>query len=63
MPRVFALMGVVAGSISLAAAALLSSSMFATAFYPLHRVKILLQTQDSNPLVMNGQACDLARRV
>ncbi|PNH05639.1 ADP,ATP carrier protein, partial [Tetrabaena socialis] len=35
-------------------AALLSSSLFATTFYPLHRVKILLQTQDSNPLVVSG---------
>lgn len=35
-------------------AALLSSSVFSTAFYPLHRVKILLQTQDSNPLVVSG---------
>ncbi|EFJ52023.1 ADP/ATP carrier protein, probably mitochondrial, partial [Volvox carteri f. nagariensis] len=34
----------------------LSSSVFATVFYPLHRVKILLQTQDSNPLITSGQA-------
>ncbi|GLC33503.1 hypothetical protein PLESTB_000082100 [Pleodorina starrii] len=36
-------------------AALLSSSLFTTVFYPLHRVKILLQTQDSNPLIKSGQ--------
>ncbi|GLI59946.1 hypothetical protein VaNZ11_001998 [Volvox africanus] len=36
-------------------AALLSSSLFTTLFYPLHRVKILLQTQDSNPLITSGQ--------
>ncbi|GFR52791.1 hypothetical protein Agub_g15410, partial [Astrephomene gubernaculifera] len=37
------------------AAALVSSTFFTTSFYPLHRVKILLQTQDSNPLVLSGQ--------
>ncbi|KAG2426338.1 hypothetical protein HXX76_013095 [Chlamydomonas incerta] len=37
------------------AAALLSSSLFSTMFYPLHRIKILLQTQDSNPLITSGQ--------
>jgi hypothetical protein len=39
------------------AAALMSSTVFALSFYPLHRVKILLQTQDSNPLITSGQVC------
>ena len=37
-----------------AAAALVSSLAFTTAFYPIHRVKVLLQTQDVIPDIKNG---------
>lgn len=35
-------------------AGFITSSAYTSATYPIHRVKILLQTQDSNPSVMSG---------
>ena len=40
-------------------AALLTSSFFAFAFYPFHRVKTVMQVQDTNPLVRAGEAAVL----
>mmetsp|Transcript_28375 Transcript_28375/g.62380 ORF Transcript_28375/g.62380 Transcript_28375/m.62380 type:complete len:401 (+) Transcript_28375:162-1364(+) len=38
-----------------AAAALLTSSAYTTAVYPIHRVKAIIQTQDANPEVQTGK--------
>lgn len=42
------------GAVSIAAG-LLTSALYTSATYPVHRVKILLQTQDANPAILSGR--------
>ncbi|GBF99816.1 hypothetical protein Rsub_12569 [Raphidocelis subcapitata] len=41
-------------SVSDLAAGLATSALYTTATYPVHRVKVLLQTQDANPRIVSG---------
>lgn len=36
-------------------AGILTSSLYTTATYPVHRVKVLIQTQDANPHILSGK--------
>ncbi|KIZ05224.1 ADP,ATP carrier protein [Monoraphidium neglectum] len=46
-----------AGGMSMASlmAGLLTSALYTSATYPVHRVKVLLQTQDANPAILSGK--------
>jgi hypothetical protein len=41
-------------------AGMVTSGIYTSLTYPVHRVKILLQTQDANPRILSGAHCAAA---